>query len=104
MAEINKLSVGQALDKLRRPDMPESKQTRLHEKMDALDKKMQRMRAIRRRLERDQAAAESAGSEAQGANERRANTKSPFSKLTWMVLVSVVGLLVVIIIYTALAH
>ena len=36
MAEINKLSAGQALDKLRRPDV-QSKQTRLDEKMDALD-------------------------------------------------------------------
>ena len=57
MAEINKLSVGQALDKLRRPDM-QSTQTRLGEKMDALDKDIQRMRAINRRLERDQRAAE----------------------------------------------
>ena len=55
MAEINKLSVRQALDKLRRPDV-QSKQTRLHEKMDALDEDMQRMRATRRRLERDQRA------------------------------------------------
>ena len=57
MAEINKLSVGQALDKLRRPDV-QSTQTRLDEKMDALDKDIQRMRAINRRLERDQRAAE----------------------------------------------
>ena len=57
MAEINKLSVGQALDKLRRPDV-QSKETRLDEKMDTLDKEIQRMRAINRRLELDQRAAE----------------------------------------------
>ena len=57
MAEINKLSVGQALDKLRRPDV-QSKQTRLHEEMDALEEDIQRMRATRRRLERDQRASE----------------------------------------------
>jgi hypothetical protein len=75
MAEINKLSVGQALDKLRRPDAPESKQT------------------------------EATGSEAQRASEGRANTKSPFSMPAWMVLASVGSLLaVLIIIYTALAH
>ena len=43
MAEINKLSVGEALDKLRRTDV-QSKQTRLHEKMDALDEEIQRMK------------------------------------------------------------
>ena len=42
IAEINKLSVGQALDKLRRPDV-QSKQTRHDEKMDALDEGVQRM-------------------------------------------------------------
>jgi uncharacterized protein YhaN len=100
MAEINKLSVGQALDKLRRPDVPESKQTRLHEKMDALDEDIQRMRATRRRLERNQRAAEATGSEAQGANERRGN-KSPFSIPTGMVLAIVGSLLVVLIILYA---
>jgi len=56
MAEINKLSAGQALDKLRRPDV-QSKQTRFDEKTNALDEDIQRMRATRRRLERDQRAA-----------------------------------------------
>ena len=37
MAEIHKLSAGQALDKLRRADV-QSKQARLNEKMDALTK------------------------------------------------------------------
>ena len=68
MAEINKLSVGRALDKLRRPDV-QSKQTRLHEKMDALDEDIQRMRATRRRLERDQRAAETTASDAQGMTQ-----------------------------------
>ena len=57
MAEINKLAVGEALDKLRRPDV-QSKQTRVDEKMTALDEDIRRMRATRRRLERDQRAAE----------------------------------------------
>ena len=55
MAEINKLSAGQALDKLRRPDV-QSKQTRLDDEMKALNEDIQRMRATRRRLERDQRA------------------------------------------------
>ena len=46
MAEINKLSAGQALDKLRRPDV-QSKQTRLDEKMNALNEDIQRMRATK---------------------------------------------------------
>ena len=61
--KINKLSVGQALDKLRRPDL-QSKQTRIDEKMGALDEDMQRMRATRRRLERAQRAAETTASDA----------------------------------------
>jgi hypothetical protein len=64
MAVINKLSVGQALDKLRRPDV-QSKQTRIDEKMDALDKDIQRMRTMNRRLERAQRAAETTASDAQ---------------------------------------
>ena len=56
MAEINKLSVGGAIDKLRRADV-QSSQVRLDEKMDALDEDIRRMRATRRRLENDQQAA-----------------------------------------------
>ena len=74
MAEINKLSVGQALDKLRRPDV-QSTQTRLDEKMDALDKDIQRMRAINRRLERDQRAAEKTVSDDQAMNAGPGNKK-----------------------------
>jgi hypothetical protein len=56
MAETTRLSVGQVLDKLRSDDAPKSKMTRLDEKIDALDHETQRLRAERRRLERDQQA------------------------------------------------
>jgi hypothetical protein len=69
MAEITKLSVGQALDKLRGTDVPESKMTRLKRKNDELDEEMQRLRATRRRLERDQRAG-SPGCDAQKADAR----------------------------------
>ena len=103
MAEINKLSAGQALDKLRRPDV-QSKQTRLDEKMDALDEDMQRMRAMRRRIERDQRAAEMAASDAQGMNARPGNKKGPSPILWWLAILAVVGtvLLVSIMLYATL--
>jgi hypothetical protein len=50
MSEITKLSVGQALEKLRGTDAPKSKMTQLDEKIDALDKEAQRLRAARHRL------------------------------------------------------
>jgi len=50
MAETTKLSVGQAIDKLRGTDGPKSKLTRLDEKIDDLDKETQRLRAMRRSL------------------------------------------------------
>jgi len=57
MAEINKLSVGKVLDKLRgKTDEPKSKVTRLDDKTDALDEEMQRLRAMRRRLDGDNSA------------------------------------------------
>jgi hypothetical protein len=49
MADTTKLSVGKALEKLRADD-PKSKATRLDEKIDALDKETQRLRAMRRSL------------------------------------------------------
>ena len=53
MAEINKLSVGKVLDKLRSTDVPKSKITRLEERNSSqLDQEIQRSRAARRRLER----------------------------------------------------
>ena len=54
MAETTKLSVGQALEKLRGTDTPKAKMARLDEKIHALDDETQRLRAMRRRLERDQ--------------------------------------------------
>jgi len=54
VAEINKLSVGQALDKLRNTNIKRSEITRLEEVIEAIDKETQRLRAQRRRLERDQ--------------------------------------------------
>jgi hypothetical protein len=50
MADTTKLSVGKALEKLRGTDEPKSKMTRLDEKIDALDKETQRLRAMRRSL------------------------------------------------------
>ena len=50
MADTTKLSVNQALDKLRGTDAPKSKMTRLDEKIDDLDKEAQRLKAMRRSL------------------------------------------------------
>jgi hypothetical protein len=52
MAEINKLSVEKALNKLRANDAAQSKGTRFDEKIGALDEETKRMRAQRLRLER----------------------------------------------------
>jgi len=57
MAKTTKLDVGKALDKLRGTDLPKSKMTRLDENIDALDQEIQRLRAARRRVERNQRAA-----------------------------------------------
>lgn len=54
MPKTSKLSVGQALEKLRGTEPQKSKMTRLDEKTDDLDKEIQRLRAERRRIERDQ--------------------------------------------------
>ena len=56
MAEIIKLSVGQALEKLRGTDPPKARMARLDEKIDTLEQETQRVKAMRRRLERDQRA------------------------------------------------
>ena len=51
MAEINKLSVGKALDKLRRNDAPQkSKFEQLDDKADKMQEEIQRLRAATRRL------------------------------------------------------
>jgi hypothetical protein len=54
MAEITKLSVGKALDKLRGADVPASKMARLDEKIEALNEETRRLRATRLRVERSQ--------------------------------------------------
>jgi hypothetical protein len=57
MAEINKLSVGKVLDKLRSNDTPKkSKIMQLDEKLEAIDEEMQRLRAATRRLKPGQRA------------------------------------------------
>ena len=52
MADTTKLSVGQALDKLRGTEAPKTKITQLDEKIDALDEEARRLKAARRRIER----------------------------------------------------
>ncbi len=56
VAETTKLPVGQVLDKLRSADAPISKSTQREQKIEALDEELQRVRAARLRLERDQRA------------------------------------------------
>jgi hypothetical protein len=82
----------------------QSKQTRLDEKTTALEEDIQRMRATRRRLERDQRAAETTASDAQGMNARPGNKKGPFPILWLLAILAIVGtvLLVLIILYATL--
>ena len=87
MAETTKLSVGQTLEKLRGTDGPKAKMARLDEKIDILDEETQRLRAMRRRLERDQRAG-SSGRGAQEAGDR------PITKLK--ILGIIIGILIVI--------
>lgn len=55
MAETTKLSVEEALSRLRKADAsPKSKAARRDEEMDVLDEETKRMRAQRLRLERRQ--------------------------------------------------
>ena len=54
MAEIDKLSVGKALEKLRGKEGAKPTTTRLDDKIDALDEEARRLRAFRLRVERDQ--------------------------------------------------
>ena|SRR6476620_4646343 len=70
MAEINKLSAGKALDRLR-GNVPESKNAQRDKKIDALEEDIQRMRATRLRLERDQQAAEPIERNAQEPNDKK---------------------------------
>jgi len=50
MAEINKLSVEKALEKMRRSDPRKLKNAKLDEKSEELDEEIRRMRAQRLRL------------------------------------------------------
>jgi hypothetical protein len=70
VAETTKLSVSQALDKLRGTDEPASKMARFDEKIEALNEETRRLRATRLRVERDQRAS-SIGRDAQKANTGR---------------------------------
>ena len=91
MAETTKLSVGQALDKLRGTDAPKAKMARLDEKIDTLDEETQRLRAMRRRIERDQRAG-STGRDAQEANARRVSKL----KILGIIIGIVIGIVIVI--------
>lgn len=52
MAEISKLSVEKALEKIRAADKPKTRTERHSEDMEELDKEIKRMRAQRLRLDR----------------------------------------------------
>lgn len=54
MAETKKLSVEQALNKIRADEAVKSRSERRDEKMDALDEEIERMREQRLRIERHQ--------------------------------------------------
>lgn len=86
MAETTKLSVGQALDKLRGTDAPSSRMAQLDGKIDALDEEMRRLKATSRRVERDQRAA-STKPDAQKAVAGRLTKLGIFGIATAMVIV-----------------
>ena len=50
MAEINKLSVGKVLNKLRSNDAPKSSKTALEKRIETTDEEIQRLRAATRRI------------------------------------------------------
>lgn len=54
MAETTRLSVGQALDKLRGSAEAKSKSTLHNDRIDSLNEEIKRLRATRQRLEQDQ--------------------------------------------------
>ena len=89
MAEINKLSVGQALDKLRGTDAPSSKMQRLDEKSGALDEEIRRLRAANRRLERTQRA----GWTVRDASQTK-STQATKPKTLWIIII--VGIVILI--------
>ena len=91
MAEIHKLSVGQALEKLRGTDAPTTKMARLDEKIDTLDEETRRLRAMRHRIERGQRA-DSTGRDGHAANTGR--VAKP--KILW-VIIGIVILMILIL-------
>jgi F0F1-type ATP synthase assembly protein I len=91
VAETGKLSVGQVLEKLRGTDAPKAKMARLDEKIDTLDEETQRLRAMRRRLERDQRAG-STERDAQEVNTRRVSKL----KILGIIVGIVIGIVIVI--------
>ena len=95
MAEITKLSVGQAIDKLRGTDAPKAKMARLDEKIDMLDEEAQRLRAMRRRIERDQRTG-STGRDAQEANGRDAQKANARHVTKLKILGIIIGIVIVI--------
>jgi hypothetical protein len=95
MADITKLSAGQAIDKLRGTDAPKAKMARLDEKIDMLDEETQRLRAMRRRIERDQRAG-STGCDAQEANGRDAQKGNARHVTKLKILGIIIGIVIVI--------
>ena len=95
MAEITKLSVGKAIDKLRGTDAPKAKMARLDEKMEMLDEETQRLRAMRRRIERDQRAG-STGRDAQETNGRDAQKANARRVTKLKILGIIIGIVLVI--------
>lgn len=87
MAEINKLDVGKALDKLRGAETPKARMAQLDDKIGALEEETRRMRAMSHQVERSQRAA-SPGRDAQETNVKRITT----SKALWIT----IGIVVVI--------
>jgi hypothetical protein len=86
LAETTKLSVGQALEKLRGTDAPKAKMARLDEKIDTLDEETQRLRAMRSRIERGQRAGPT-GIEGQPANVRRVTKLKIFGIIIGIIIV-----------------
>ena len=70
MAEINKLSVGRALDKLRETNSPETKLAQLDGNIERLDEEIERLKVTRRSLERNQRTSPT-GRDVQEANAKR---------------------------------
>ena len=54
MAEINKLDVGKALDKMRGAETPKARMVQLDEKIGEIEEETRRMKAMGRQIERPQ--------------------------------------------------